>query len=97
MDREAWRATVHGVTKSWTRVRNQHVHFHPVEAWERVVTYLVSSDGTRSLHSCSRNLSSRLNITHNSSLLDPVSGAQCPHPSMMSHFKEDKEIRKHVE
>ena len=23
MDREAWRAAVHGVTKSWTRLRDQ--------------------------------------------------------------------------
>ena len=27
MDREAWRATVHGVTKSWTRL-NTHTHTH---------------------------------------------------------------------
>ena len=40
MEREAWRATVHGVTKSRTSVSNQHFHFHRVEAWERVVTYL---------------------------------------------------------
>ena len=24
MDREAWRAAVHGVTKSWTRLTEQH-------------------------------------------------------------------------
>ena len=26
MDRETWQATVHGVTKSWTRVRHTHTH-----------------------------------------------------------------------
>ena len=26
MDRGAWRATIHGVTKSWTQLRNWHVH-----------------------------------------------------------------------
>ena len=24
MDRGAWQATVHGITKSWTQLRNQH-------------------------------------------------------------------------
>ena len=24
MEREAWRATVHGVTKSWTRLSTEH-------------------------------------------------------------------------
>ena len=28
MDRETWQATVHGVTKSWTRVRHTHTHTH---------------------------------------------------------------------
>ena len=27
MDRGAWWATVHGVTKSWTRLSNWHFHF----------------------------------------------------------------------
>ena len=27
MDREAWRAMVHGVTKSWTRLTKFHFHF----------------------------------------------------------------------
>ena len=27
MDRGAWQATVHGVTKSWTQLRDQHLHF----------------------------------------------------------------------
>ena len=27
MDRGDWRATVHGVTKSWTRLTNFHFHF----------------------------------------------------------------------
>ena len=26
MDREAWWATVHGVTKSWTRLSDLHTH-----------------------------------------------------------------------
>ena len=26
LDREAWWATVHGVTKSWTRLTNIHTH-----------------------------------------------------------------------
>ena len=26
LDRETWRATVHGVTKNWTRLSNQHTH-----------------------------------------------------------------------
>ena len=46
-------------------------------------------DGAQCLHSCSRNLSSRFNITAGSCLLNPVSGAQCPHLSVMSHFKEE--------
>ena len=29
MDREAWHAAVHGVTKSWTRLSN--FHFHALE------------------------------------------------------------------
>ena len=28
MDRGAWRATVHGVTKSWTRLSDTHTHTH---------------------------------------------------------------------
>ena len=28
MDRGAWGATVHRVAKSWTRLRDYHVHFH---------------------------------------------------------------------
>ena len=28
MDREAWQATVHGITKSWTRLSDKHFHFH---------------------------------------------------------------------
>ena len=28
MDRGAWQATVHGVTKSWTRLSDFHIHFH---------------------------------------------------------------------
>ena len=28
MNREAWRATVHGVAKSWTRLSDYHFHFH---------------------------------------------------------------------
>ena len=27
MDRGAWQATVHGVTKSWTRLSDYHTHF----------------------------------------------------------------------
>ena len=27
MDRGAWRAVVHGVTKSWKRLSNEHFHF----------------------------------------------------------------------
>ena len=27
MDRGAWRATVHGVTKSWTRLTDKYFHF----------------------------------------------------------------------
>ena len=26
MDREAWRATVHGVAESWTRLSGKHTH-----------------------------------------------------------------------
>ena len=29
MDRKAWRAAVHGVTKSWTQLSDQHFHFSP--------------------------------------------------------------------
>ena len=28
MDREAWWATVRGVTKSWTRLSDSHMHTH---------------------------------------------------------------------
>ena len=28
MDREAWQATVHGVTKSWTRLKRLSTHMH---------------------------------------------------------------------
>ena len=28
MDRRAWRATVHRVTKSWTQLRHTHTHTH---------------------------------------------------------------------
>ena len=28
MDRVAWQATVHGVTESWTQLRNTHTHTH---------------------------------------------------------------------
>ena len=28
MDRGAWRATVHGVRKSWTQLSDEHFHFH---------------------------------------------------------------------
>ena len=28
MDREAWQATVHGVTKSWTRRKQMSMHAH---------------------------------------------------------------------
>ena len=31
MDGEAWWATVHGVTKSWTWLRDCTFHFHPLE------------------------------------------------------------------
>ena len=27
MDRGAWWATVHGITKSWTRLNGYHIHF----------------------------------------------------------------------
>ena len=30
MDRGAWQATVHGVTKSQTRLSDQHFHFQEV-------------------------------------------------------------------
>ena len=30
MDREAWRAAIHGVTKSWTRLSVFHFHFSQV-------------------------------------------------------------------
>ena len=28
MDRGGWWATVHGVTKSWTRLSDKHIHIH---------------------------------------------------------------------
>ena len=37
MDREAWRATVHGVTKSWTQLSNWtelNSFRHPMESWK---------------------------------------------------------------
>ena len=29
MDRRAWRATVHGVTESWTRLSDKHTQTYP--------------------------------------------------------------------
>ena len=33
-DREAWRAAVHGVTKSWTRLNNDGSARRPALAWD---------------------------------------------------------------
>ena len=37
MDRGAWRATVHGVTKSWTRLKQLKTHTH-THGWSRTQT-----------------------------------------------------------
>ena len=34
MDRAAWWATVHGVTKSWTQLRTNTFTFFPVPDWQ---------------------------------------------------------------
>ena len=34
MDREAWRAAIHGVAKSWTPLSHFHFHFHYVPEGE---------------------------------------------------------------
>ena len=48
MDRGAWQATVHGVTKSWTQVRltnthtytHTHTHTHTYEIYIDFVSYI---------------------------------------------------------
>ena len=40
MDREAWRAEIHGVAKSQTRLSDSHTHTHTcvcIEFWERII------------------------------------------------------------
>ena len=41
MDRGPWRATFHGVTKSWTRLSNQHFHFQNYGEFEVLLRVLV--------------------------------------------------------
>ena len=36
MDRGAWWDTVHGVTKNWTRLSDEHTHIHTIHAWARL-------------------------------------------------------------
>ena len=46
MDRDAWRATVHGVKKSWTRLKQLSVHTHThecVNLRKRIITCLLGS------------------------------------------------------
>ena len=37
MDREAWRATVHGVTKNWTRLKQLSMHTHISSRWFGII------------------------------------------------------------
>ena len=37
MDRGAWRATVHGVMKSWTRLKQLSMHAHERDVWVSLV------------------------------------------------------------
>ena len=38
MDRGAWLAIVHGVTKSQTQLSDQHFHFHGFKVWSSKIT-----------------------------------------------------------
>ena len=44
MDREAWRAAVHGVTKSQTRLSNFHFHFSNCVSCNSQVRFLTMTD-----------------------------------------------------
>ena len=48
MDRGAWRATVHGVAQSWTRLKRLCTHFH-LGAFGQVGSCLSSSFPTRQM------------------------------------------------
>ena len=37
MDREAWRAAVHGVTKSWTKAEHQRIDAFELWSWRRLL------------------------------------------------------------
>ena len=43
MDREAWQVTVCGVAKSWTRLNDQHFHFHKHNILELILHCIGSS------------------------------------------------------
>ena len=45
MDRGAWRAAVHGVTKSWTRLRDYHAHSDRLET-SKVMTGTPGATGS---------------------------------------------------
>ena len=38
MDRGAWRAAVHGVAESWTRLSDKHIHVHSFKANRKLAT-----------------------------------------------------------
>ena len=58
-----------------------HMNFSQCFCVVEIISHNIKcpSDGAWSLHSCSRNLSSRFNSTLGSSLLDPASAAQGPY------------------
>ena len=51
MDRGAWRATVFGVAKSWTRLSDKHFHFHQSKGifWDTGSSYWPETKSKRVL------------------------------------------------
>ena len=54
MDRGAWAATVHGVTKSWTWLSNQYFHFILLHHMSTAITRYLSAIGEEVLSSTYR-------------------------------------------
>ena len=59
MDREAWRAAVHGVTKSWTRLSN----WSDVWCWLILVFYINKKENTETVQKASLNNSLEFHLS----------------------------------